>query len=108
MKRRGSTPITSMKAKRCDSHGYRLEALCQLIKRANKESKNFGMPREKEYGYSQAVKVGSTIYVSGQVSHDDKGNIVGHGNMEVQMRQAYDNIKKVLAQYGATMDNIVD
>lgn len=38
------------------------------------------MPWEKEYGYAQAVKVGDTIYVSGQVSHDDSGNIVGgHG-----------------------------
>jgi enamine deaminase RidA (YjgF/YER057c/UK114 family) len=66
------------------------------------------MPWEKEYGYSQAVKVDNTIYVSGQVGHDDKGNILGHGNMEVQMRQAYANIEKVLAQYGATMDNVVD
>jgi 2-iminobutanoate/2-iminopropanoate deaminase len=73
-----------------------------------KETKSFGMSWEKEYGYSQAVKVENTIYVSGQVSHDDKGNIVGRGDMEVQMRQAYANIKKVLAQYGATMDNIVD
>jgi 2-iminobutanoate/2-iminopropanoate deaminase len=66
------------------------------------------MPWEKEYGYSQAVKVGDTIYVSGQVSHDDKGNIIGHGNMEAQMRQSYANIKKVLAMYDATMENIVD
>jgi 2-iminobutanoate/2-iminopropanoate deaminase len=28
--------------------------------------------------------------------------------MEVQMRQAYANIEKVLAQYGATMENIVE
>jgi 2-iminobutanoate/2-iminopropanoate deaminase len=42
------------------------------------------------------------------VSHDDKGNIVGPGDMEVQMRQAYANVEKVLAQYGATIDNIVD
>ena len=74
----------------------------------NKDAKYFGMPWEKEYGYSQAVKVDNTIYVSGQVGHDDKGNILGHGNMEVQMRQAYANIKKVLAQYDATMDNVVD
>ena len=74
----------------------------------NKETRNFGMPWEKEYGYAQAVKVGDTIYVSGQVSHDDMGNIVGQGDMEAQMRQAYVNIRKVLAQYGATMDNIVD
>src|ERR671925_782536 len=74
----------------------------------SKEAKSFGMPWEKEYGYAQAVKVDNTIYVSGQVSHDDKGNIVGQGDMEAQMRQAYANVKKVLAQYGATMDNIVD
>jgi 2-iminobutanoate/2-iminopropanoate deaminase len=74
----------------------------------NKETKGFGMPWEKEYGYAQAVKVGDTIYLSGQVSHDDKGNIVGLRDMEAQMRQVYTNIQKVLAQYGATMDNVVD
>lgn len=74
----------------------------------NKETTSLGMPWEKEYGYAQAVKVGDTIYVSGQVSHDDRGDIVGLDDMEAQMRQAYSNIRKVLAQYGATMDNIVD
>jgi len=74
----------------------------------NKETKNFGMPWEKEYGYVQAVKVGDTIYVSGQVSHDGAGKIVGRGEMEVQMRQAYSNIQRLLAQYGATIENIVD
>jgi 2-iminobutanoate/2-iminopropanoate deaminase len=74
----------------------------------SKESKSLGMSWEKEYGYSQAVKVDNTIYISGQVSHDDKGNIVGLEDMQVQMRQAYANIEKVLAQYGATMENIVD
>jgi 2-iminobutanoate/2-iminopropanoate deaminase len=48
----------------------------------------------RDYGYSQAVKVDNTICLSGQVSHDDKGYIVGLGDMEVQMRQAYANIEK--------------
>jgi enamine deaminase RidA (YjgF/YER057c/UK114 family) len=74
----------------------------------NKETKSLDMPWEKEYGYAQAVKVGDTIYVSGQVSHDDKGNIVGRGDMETQMRQAYANIQKLLSQYGATLKNVVD
>ncbi len=73
-----------------------------------KEAKSLGMPWENEYGYSQAVKVGDTIYLAGQVSHDDKGNVLGEGNMEVQMRAAYANVGKVLAQYGASMDNVVD
>jgi len=73
-----------------------------------KETISLDMPWEEEYGYSQAVKVGDTIYLSGQVSHDDKGNVLGEGDMDVQMRAAYANIEKVLGQYGATMDNLVD
>jgi enamine deaminase RidA (YjgF/YER057c/UK114 family) len=45
------------------------------------------MPWEQEYGYSQAVKVGDTLYISGQVSHDSKGNVVGIDDIEMQMRQ---------------------
>lgn len=60
------------------------------------------------------------IYISGQLSHDDKGHFVGaapldeqerihdHSNMEIQMRQTYANAKKLLAGYGATLDNVVE
>lgn len=74
----------------------------------SKEVKNLNMPWEKEYGYSQAVKVGDTIYLSGQISHDETGEIVGVGDVEAQIRQAYVNIKKLLAEYGAGVENIVD
>ena len=86
----------------------------------NKEIKTFGMPWEKQYGYVQAVKVGDTIYVSGQLSHDDEGTVVGpaplddkgnirdHSNMEIQMRQTYANAKKILAEFGATLDDVVE
>lgn len=66
------------------------------------------MPWEQEYGYSQAVKVGDTIYLSGQISHDETGEIVGVGDVETQIRQTYANIKKLLAEYGASLENIVD
>jgi enamine deaminase RidA (YjgF/YER057c/UK114 family) len=84
----------------------------------SKDIKGFGMPWEEQYGYAQAVKVDDTIYVSGQLSHDDKGNMVGsaplddngkirdHSNMETQMRQTYANAKKILSQFGATLDNV--
>ena len=74
----------------------------------SKEEKNLNMPWETEYGYSQAVKVGDTIYLSGQVAHDEKGEFVGIGDMEAQMRAAYANVKKLLAEYGAGVENIVD
>ncbi|OUL98242.1 hypothetical protein A8M77_32575 [Variovorax sp. JS1663] len=78
------------------------------------------MPWEDQYGYAQAVQVGDTIYVSGQLSHDDKGNMVGpakldasgriadHANMEVQMRQTYANAKKILARFGASLADVVE
>ena len=74
----------------------------------SKETVSLNMPWEQEYGYSQAVRVGDTIYLSGQVSHDDTGKIIGLGDMETQMRRAYANVQKVLARYGATMADIVD
>lgn len=74
----------------------------------SKKSKGLGMPWEDEYGYAQAVRVEDTIYVSGQVSHDEDGTIVGEDDMEAQMRQAYANMGKVLAQYGADMGNVVE
>lgn len=85
-----------------------------------KEVKGHGVPWEDGYGYAQAVKVGDLIYVSGQLSHDDKGEIVGpapvddsgnildHSNIELQMRQTYKNAEKILRHYGATLDNVVD
>ena len=79
----------------------------------NKEVKGFGMPWEDQYGYVQAVKIDDTIYVSGQLSHDEHGNLVGadpsdDSNMEIQMRQTYANAKKILSEFGATLDNIVE
>ena len=86
----------------------------------DKDLKGFGMPWEEQYGYFQAVKVDDTIYVSGQLSHDEQGNVVGpaplddsgkirdHSNMEIQMRQTYANAKKLLSEFGATLDNVVE
>ena len=74
----------------------------------DKKAASLNMPWEEQYGYAQAIKVGDTIYLSGQVSHDDEGTVLGEGDMEVQMRTAYANVAKVLAQYGATMENVVD
>jgi enamine deaminase RidA (YjgF/YER057c/UK114 family) len=75
-----------------------------------KETKAFGMPWEDQYGYAQAVKVDDTIYVSGQLSHDAEGNMVGAAppDMEAQMRQTYANAKKILAEFGASLDDVVE
>lgn len=72
-----------------------------------KDTRRFGVPWE-DYPYVQASRVGDTLYLSGQIAHDDAGTIVGIGDMAAQMHQAYANIGRLLALYGATFDNIVD
>jgi enamine deaminase RidA (YjgF/YER057c/UK114 family) len=99
-------------------------AIESLSKRAKmallKDVKGFGLPWEESYGFAQAVKVDDTIYVSGQLGLDDQGNMVGppplddsgrirdYSNMETQMRQTYANAKKILSQFGATLENVVE
>ena len=61
-----------------------------------KDAKGLGMPWEAEYGYAQAVKVGDTIYVSGQLSHDEEGNLVGAAPLAGEPGTASDNeVKKI-------------
>jgi 2-iminobutanoate/2-iminopropanoate deaminase len=58
-------------------------------------------------GYHHAVKVGNTIYTSGQVGLDLEGNLVGKGDFLRQVEQAFENLKNVLEAAGASMADIV-
>jgi enamine deaminase RidA (YjgF/YER057c/UK114 family) len=57
---------------------------------------------------ADGVKVGDTIYLSGQVSVTHDGETVGAGDLAAQLRQAYRNVATVLESFGATMADIVD
>lgn len=57
-------------------------------------------------GYSRAVRVGSTIYVSGTTATDTQGNIVGT-DPYTQTRQVLRNIEQALAACGATLADVV-
>ena len=58
---------------------------------------------------SQGVKAagGHLIFASGQVSRDVDGNTVGVGDIKAQTRQVLENLKAVLEEGGATMDDVV-
>jgi enamine deaminase RidA (YjgF/YER057c/UK114 family) len=85
-----------------------------------KETAYFGVPWEDTYGYSQAIKIGNTIHVSGQLSHDENGTLIApaaldksgkpseFSMMEEQMRVNYANAAKLLARFGATLGDVVE
>jgi 2-iminobutanoate/2-iminopropanoate deaminase len=58
--------------------------------------------------YSQAIRVGKTVYLSGQIAIDPKSKQpMGDASIEDQTRRVLENLKAVLAADGLTMDNIV-
>jgi len=57
--------------------------------------------------YSQVVKAGNTIYIAGQVSQDEHGQLVGPGDIVAQANQVFENIAKALAAAGAGFSDVV-
>jgi len=94
--------------------------MAHAIDTTGREAAYFGVPWEDAYGYPQALKVGDTIYVSGQLSHDEQGKLIApaaldaagrpadFAMMERQMRAAYENTARILARFGATLDDVVE
>ena len=56
---------------------------------------------------SQAIEIGDTVYLSGQVAMDPDGNVVGVGDMRAQTRQVLENVKNLLEAAGASMGDVV-
>ena len=56
--------------------------------------------------YSQAVKVGGMLYSSGQIALTPEGVMI-ENNIKLQTRQIFKNIRAILEDNGATMDNII-
>lgn len=63
----------------------------------------------KPGAYTPAIRVsgGTTVYVSGQVSQDAQGNVVGKGDLLAQTEQVYKNLGIALAGSGATFADVV-
>jgi enamine deaminase RidA (YjgF/YER057c/UK114 family) len=59
--------------------------------------------------YTQATVVqgGSIAFISGQVSVDAQGKVVGAGNMQAQAAQVFENLKLALSGVGATFEDVV-
>ena len=63
-----------------------------------KEKFNINKPVEDEIGYTHAVKTGSILYISGTVAT---------GDMQGQIKEIMENIKRTLAKYNASFQNVV-
>lgn len=54
----------------------------------------------------QVVRAGNMVFVRGQVGSDFEGNVVGVGDPAAQADQAMKNVKQLLEEAGATLNDI--
>jgi enamine deaminase RidA (YjgF/YER057c/UK114 family) len=57
--------------------------------------------------FSQGWRVDNLLFVGGQLSADEQGNVLGAGDIEAQTRNVFDAVTKVLTVGGATWRDVV-
>ena len=57
--------------------------------------------------YSQAIRAGNTVYLSGQTPIDPATGALVEGDIEAQARRAFDNLQAVCEAAGGSFDDIV-
>ena len=66
-----------------------------------------GMNKPGTYTPVVTVRGGKAIHVSGQVALDERGQIVGKGDLKAQTEQVYRNLGLALKGAGATFQDVV-
>ena len=58
--------------------------------------------------FSEAVRVGDMLYLSGQLGTDPATKQIVPGGLAAETRQTLENIKRTLEKYGSSMDRVVN
>ena len=66
----------------------------------------FPNPNNKTSGFSPVARVGNMVFVSGQVSVDDRGEPVGVGDVGMQSAQCFKNVEAALTAAGVGWDDV--
>ncbi len=66
-----------------------------------------GLSSPGTYTHVVAAQGGKLVFVSGQVALDSRGQIVGPGDLQMQTKQVFENLKIALASAGAAFTDVV-
>lgn len=56
--------------------------------------------------FSPAIRAGDFVYVSGQVAHGENGELID-GGIIAQTRRVIENLRRILAEAGCTLDDVI-
>jgi reactive intermediate/imine deaminase len=68
---------------------------------------NLSFQPRPTYPYSPGTRGGDYVYTAGQVAWNEKGEIVGVGDVRAQTRQVLGNIESILREGGASMSDVL-
>ena len=57
--------------------------------------------------FSQGWRVGNMVFVGGQISADDKGRVIGEGDITLQTKNVFESIGRVLEEANASWEDVV-
>lgn len=64
-------------------------------------------PEKSQAPFSEAVRVGHWLILSGQLGRDPQTGKLVEGGIEAETKQVLENIKKTLEKYGSSLDKVV-
>jgi 3-hydroxyisobutyrate dehydrogenase len=68
---------------------------------------NMWIDTQHELGFTQGIRAGSTVYVSGTAALDEKFQVVSPGDLGAQMRYIYERIAETLKDCGVGFEHVV-
>jgi aminoacrylate peracid reductase len=66
-----------------------------------------GAPWPERYTFSPALRAGSLLFISGTTAVDERGQLVGPGDIVAQTRYIYQTFRPLLAAAGAGFEHVV-
>ncbi len=72
----------------------------------NKDIEYYPAGISRKVPFSEAVRVGRLLYLSGQIGLDDSGKVIS-GGIAAETRQALENIRAILKKHGSSLDRVI-
>jgi len=79
----------------------------QLAMAGEQDVEYYAVPGNMQLPFSEAVRVGNMLYLSGQIGFDYANSKLAEGGIAAETRQTMENIKATLEKHGSSMAEVV-
>jgi len=84
-----------------------LALLSQITMAGETDVEYYAVPGNMQLPFSEAVRVGHTLYLSGQIGFDYETSKLAEGGIAAETRQTMENIKATLEKHGSSLAEVV-